>query len=126
MLLWQWPHICIDYSHGCHIWIMPSNWIKAFIELPPLPTPFLISARNIVYTALYHSPNSMTVVSASLGSSSSDLLRSYSGHPPKVVVCTLSSSSRNEVTVCPHRGCVPSGRGSWREGKEHNPWYVLS
>ena len=116
------------HSQGCHIWIINTFQLdlKCF-ELPPPSTPFfphLCQKHCVQCTTLFYSPNSMTVVSASLGSLSNDLLGSYSGLPPKAVARTLSSSSRKEVTVCPHRGCVPSGRVSWREGRQHNPWCI--
>ena len=113
---------------GCHLWIMTSNMMDQEVvltsHLPNSPS-FLFSARNIVYTALFYSPSSMTVVSASLGSSSVDLLGTKSaGHPPNVVACILFSSSWNEVTVCPHLGFVPLGRVSCMERGKTTPSMV--
>jgi len=61
------------------------------------------------------SPNSRTIVSASLGRSLTDVLWSQCGHPPNVVACTLLSPILQDVRVCLYRGCVPSGRVSCGE-----------
>ena len=66
---------------------------------------------------VFCSPNSSTVVSASLGSSIEGS-GSKLGHPPNVVACTRPWSISKAVRVCPHRGCVPSGRVSCGEGRQ--------
>ena len=80
-----------------------------------------------------HSPNSITVVSASFRWTSSDLPRWYShfGEPPNLVAWVRPGHILQAVRVWPKHGRVPSGRVSWGEGRQltdgfkFNSWYML-
>ena len=59
-----------------------------------------------------YSPNSITVVSAIFSWRSSSWPITYLQHPPNVVVWTRPGQTLQVVIVCPHLGCVLSGRVS--------------
>ena len=85
-------------------------------QLRPIALLSVNAQPNTLYKlCVLCSPNSRTIVSASLGRSLTDVLWSQCGHPPNVVACTLLSPILQDVRVCPYRGCVPSGRVSCGE-----------
>ena len=78
------------------------------------------TTQYIVQWNVFCSPNSSTVVSASLGISLAFIPAKYFEPPPNDVTCVLLSHILQDVRVCPHRGFVPSGRVSCGEGRQLN------
>ena len=99
-----------EAGHTIRQWIGPVQFILDIVNEHA-------TQCNVVWY-VFCSPNSSTVVSASLGISRSFFSLSHFEPPPNVVACTRPLPISKAVRVCPHRSCVPSGRVSCGEGRQ--------